>query len=383
MRAIPLSVPVIEGNEWRYVKECLDAGWVSYLGWYVEKFEERVAKYVGTQYSVATVNGTSALHIGLIACGIAAEDEVIVPTLTFIAPVNAVKYCGAEPIFMDCDPRTLCIDVDKVIDFLKNNTRQRKDGFTYNKISGRRIKAIIPVHIFGHPVDMDPLLDICKQRSIYLIEDAAESLGSQYKGKQTGSFGDIGCFSFNGNKIITAGGGGMLVTNNRVFASKIRHLISQAKINSLECEHDAIGYNYRLSNIQAALGYAQMERLDGYIQKKRANARLYKYFFSNLPRIKFLWEAEWSKSNFWFYTIEVPKRDKIPLMKYMMAKNIQVRSIWKLIHQQNMYKHCQAYHIENAPRVLGTSINIPCSSNLSRRDIEFVIDTIKKYFKIK
>ncbi len=377
---IPLSEPEISGNEWKYIKDCLDTRWVSSVGGYVDKFEKVVFEYVGTKYAVAVVNGTSALHVSLLACGVKPDDEVIVPALTFIAPVNAVSYCAAHPVFMDCDPYTLCIDVQKVIDFIENECERRSDGFTYNKKTNRRIKAIIPVHIFGHPADMDALVEICGKNNIDIIEDASESIGSEYKGKMTGSFGQTGCFSFNGNKIITTGGGGMVVTDNKELAEKIKHLSTQAKKDPFEYDHDEIGYNYRLTNIQAAMGVAQMERLDEFIEIKRRNASLYKELLSHIDNVEFLWEKNWAKSNFWFYTIKVPKSDKKSLMKFMLGKSIQVRPIWKLIHTLPMYKECQAYAIENAVEAYETCINIPCSVNLKEDDIKMITGNINEYF---
>lgn len=378
---IPLSVPCIQGKEWKYVKECLDTGWVSYLGGYVKKFEEMVSRYIGTAYSTATVNGTSALHVSLLACGITSGDEVIVPALTFIAPVNTVKYCGAEPVFMDCDPQTLCLDVEKVITFIKKETTRKKDGFTYNKNSGRKIKAIIPVHVFGHPADIDPIAQVCSVYNIDIIEDASESLGSEYKDRKTGSFGKVGCFSFNGNKIITTGGGGMVVTDDEKLADRVRHLTTQAKINSIEYDHDEIGYNYRLTNIQAAMGVAQMKKIAEYIRIKRQNALFYRELLSDFDEVKFLWEEPWAKSNFWFYTIRVLKKHKKPLIDYLLSKDIQVRPIWKLINELPMYRKSQAYKIENAREAYNACINLPCSVNLKNEDIECVVNRIKKYFK--
>ncbi len=380
-REIPLSVPVIRGNEWKYIKDCLDTGWVSYVGSYVGKFEEAVAKYVGAKYAVATVNGTCALHVSLIACGVHIGDEVIVPALTFIAPANAVKYCGAEPIFMDCDPRTLCLDVEKTANFIKDKTVRKRDGFIYSKDSGRRIKAVIPVHVFGHPTDMSALMEICAERNIDIIEDATESLGSRYREKETGSFGKAGCFSFNGNKIVTTGGGGMVVTNDKKLVDKMRHLTTQAKSDALEYVHDEVGYNYRLSNIQAAMGVAQMEKLDEYIAIKRRNARLYKELFSDLDDVEFLWEMPWARSNFWFYAVKVKKAHKNPLIKYLISKSVQVRPIWKLLNTLPMYRSCTAYKIEAAKEAYNTCINIPCSTDLAEAQIKRVVKAIKGYFK--
>ena len=378
---IPLSEPSISGNEWKYIKECLDTGWVSSAGSYVTRFEEMIANYVGAKYAVATVNGTSALHVSLLACGIRPDDEVIVPTLTFIAPVNVVRYCGAYPVFMDGDPDTLCMDVKKVSDFINNECVQRDDGYVYNRKTDRRIKAIIPVHIFGHPVDMDGLLEICIKYNIDIIEDATESLGSEYKGKKTGSFGKIGCFSFNGNKIITTGGGGMLVTDDENIAKRARHLTTQAKSDPFEYDHDAVGYNYRLTNIQAAMGVAQLERIDEFIAIKRKNYNVYKELSSGIEEIEIFSEMQWAKSNFWFYTIKVNNGHKRPLMEFLLAKNIQVRPIWKLIHTLLMYRNAQSYAIDNAVKVYETCINLPCSVNIKQNDIEYVVNCTREYFK--
>ncbi len=377
---IPLSIPSIQGNEWKYIKECLDTGWVSSVGSYVNKFEEIVADYVGTKYAIATVNGTSALHLSLLVCGAQPDDEVIVPTLTFIAPVNVIKYCGAHPVFMDCVIDTLCLDVQKVVDFLSNECEQRKDGYTYNKNTKRKIKAVIPVHVFGHPADMDALVEICRKSNVEIIEDATESIGSEYKGVKTGSFGSIGCLSFNGNKIITTGGGGMIVTDNKAMAERAKHLTTQAKCDSFEYDHDEIGYNYRLTNVQAAMGVAQMEKLDEFIDIKRKNALLYKELLSELEEIAFLWERPWSKSNFWFYTIKVNTEHKKSLMEYLLSRDIQVRPIWKPIHTLPMFSDFQIYKLDKAFEVYESCINIPCSVNLKEDEIAFICENIKNYF---
>ncbi|MBP9096199.1 MAG: aminotransferase class I/II-fold pyridoxal phosphate-dependent enzyme, partial [Ignavibacteria bacterium] len=249
---IPLSVPSLKGNEWKYVKECLDTEWVSTAGKYVNLFEEKVKEFTKSEFAIACVNGTEAIHISLLLCGVEAGDEVIVPTLTFIAPINAVKYANAEPVFMDSDD-FYNIDIEKTIEFIKNETTF-KTGFTYNNKSGKRISAIIPVHIFGNAVMFDELIPLCKERNIAVIEDATESLGTiytagNYKGKFTGTIGDTGCFSFNGNKIITTGGGGMIVTNDAGKAEKAKYLTTQAKDDEVRYVHHEIGYNYRLPNV--------------------------------------------------------------------------------------------------------------------------------------
>lgn len=378
---IPLSEPEISGNEWKYIKECLDTRWVSSIGNYVTRFEEMVASYLEIKHAVAVVNGTSALHVSLIASGVKPDDEVIVPALTFIAPANVVRYCGAHPVFMDCERDTLCMDVQKVADFINNECESHEDGYTYNKKSRKKVKAVIPVHIFGHPADMDSLLEVCNKNNIDIIEDATESLGSKYKGNSTGSLGKIGCFSFNGNKIITTGGGGMVVTDNENIAKRIRHLTTQAKCDLFEYDHDEIGYNYRLTNIHAAMGVAQMERLDEFKKIKRENAVLYRELLSDIDAVEFFWEKEWAESNFWFYTIKVHGQHKKALLEHLLSKNIQVRPIWKLINTLPMYRSYQAYKIEMAPEAYSSCINLPCSVNLRREEIEYVTEHIRGYLK--
>jgi perosamine synthetase len=378
--SIPLSEPFVSGNEWKYIKECLDSGWVSSVGSYVRKFEEIVKNYTGSGYAIAVNSGTSALHLSLLASGVQSSDEVIVPTLTFIAPANVVRYCGARPVFMDCDSNTLCLDVQRLADFLNKECIYKKDGYTYNKTTGKRIKAIIPVHVFGHPVDMNALIGICAKNNIDIIEDAAESLGSECRSKKAGAFGKSGCFSFNGNKIITTGGGGMVVTDDKDVAYKIRHLSTQAKKDPFEYNHDEVGYNYRLSNIQAAMGVAQMEKLQDFIDIKRKNAALYRKLLSDVAEVEFIWEKPWAKSNFWFYTIKVPKEHKRPLMDFLITRNIQVRPVWRLMHTLPMYKYCQRYRINTSVEVYYTCINLPCSIGLKQEEIEYVADSIVNYF---
>lgn len=377
---IPLSSPSIRGNAWKYVKDCLDTGWVSSVGSYVERFEGSVRDYVGTKYAVATVNGTSALHLALLASGVSADDEVIVPTLTFIATVNAICYCQAYPVFMDCAMEGLGIDPQKVLDFLKQNCVVKK-GVTYNRKTKRRVKAIVPVHIFGHPVDMTALMAAARKYHLDVIEDATESIGSLYRGQQTGVIGDLGCFSFNGNKIITTGGGGMVVTSNAKHAQRIRHLSTQARTHAVEYDHDAVGYNYRLTNLQAALGVSQMEQLGQFINLKRKNAQIYRDLLGSLPDVRLFWEEPWARSNFWFYTISVPAKEKDLLIQYLIARNISVRPVWKLNHTLPMFRKYEHYAVDKAAQVYATCLNLPCSVDLKTSEIEQVFDAIKSYFK--
>lgn len=380
---ISLSEPEISGNEWKYIKDCLDTGWVSSVGSYVKRFEEIVAEYLGCKYGIAVVNGTSALHLSLLACGVGNGDEVIVPTLTFVATANVTKYCGAEPVFIDCYHDTLCMDTEKLKLFLEMECIQRSDGCTYNKTSNRRVKAIMAVHIFGHPAEMDDIIELCQLYNINIIEDATESLGSEYKGRKTGSFGKLGCLSFNGNKIITTGGGGMVVTNDEDLAERVKHLSTQAKTDSIEYDHNEIGYNYRLGNIQAAMGLAQMENLEAFITIKRKNALRYQNLLSSSDSLELMWEKPWVRSNFWFYTVKVSKVHRTLLIDYLLSKNIQVRPIWKPIHTLQMFKKCQEYRVENAINIYDTTLNLPCSIGLKEEEIEFVVKYIKDYFSSK
>ncbi len=377
---IPLSEPSIQGNEWKYVKECLDSGWISSVGEFVTRFEMEIKRFVKRKHAIAVINGTSALHLSLLACGIQENDAVIVPTLTFVASANAVSYCKATPIFLDVAPQTLCLSPEKLAHFLKCHTRKRKDGFSYLKETNQRIRALIVIHLFGHPAEMDTINTLCANANITIIEDASESVGSQYRGHQTGSLGKVGCFSFNGNKIITAGGGGMVLTDDDEIATQVRHLSTQAKQQGITYDHDAIGYNYRLSNIHAAIGLAQFEQLSAYIETKRKQARLYKDLLQTQD-LELLWEQSHVKSNFWFYTLRVPKEHKNPLIQYLISRNIQVRPIWKMLHTLPMYKNSPAYNIDIAPQAYDQYFNLPCSVHLKEAEIEFVVKQIGTYFK--
>ena len=381
---IPLSVPSIRGNEWKYIKECLDTEWVSSVGKYVNKFEENVCSLCGSKYAIACVNGTAALEIALKLAGVTENDEVIVPTLTFIASINVVRYCRAEPIFMDCDDY-YCLDVEKTIEFIKSQTKF-KNGYTYNSITGKRIAALVPVHVFGNAVNLAELLELCHQRNIIVIEDAAESIGTYYtdtnlKGCFTGTVGTIGCFSFNGNKIITTGGGGMIITNDKLIANRARYLTTQAKDDELRFIHNEIGYNYRLTNIQAAMGVAQLEKLKEFIDIKQENYQIYKNQIDKIDGLNLALVPDYAVVNYWMYCLQIDKkiygRDRESLMALLTNKKIQTRPIWYLNHLQKPYRNCQSYLIEKAPRLLDITLNIPCSVNLSRTQIDQVCEALK------
>jgi len=380
---IPLSVPSIKGNEWKYVKECIDTEWVSSAGKYVQKFEDDICELIGSENAIACMNGTAAIQLALRLVGVKADDEVIVPTLTFIAPVNTIAYLGAYPVFMDCD-EFYNIDVEKTIEFIKNETIFR-NGFTFNKKTNRKISAIIPVHIFGNACNLEKIISLCNKRNIAVIEDATESLGTQYidgefAEKYTGTIGDIGCYSFNGNKIITTGGGGMLVTNNAQYAEKARYLSTQAKDDEIRYIHNEIGYNFRMTNIQAALGVAQLEQLSEYIRIKTNNFMKYKTEIDKINGLKLAEPPAYAESNYWFYAMQIDGdvygKNQEELMKYLSDNNIQSRPVWHLNHLQKPYKNCQSYKIEKAFKLLENTLNIPCSLNLQKEDIERVVKVL-------
>ncbi len=381
---IPLSVPVIKGNEWTYIKDCLDTGWVSSAGKYVERFEEEIAFATGSKHAVACMNGTAALHISLILAGVKAEDEVILPSLTFIAPVNAVHYLNAHPIFMDCDDY-YNLDAEKTIDFILNRTEFR-DGVSINKRSRRRVKAVIPVHVFGNAVMLDKLAPLCRERNIRLVEDATESLGTIYTagafaGKATGTVGEIGCLSFNGNKIITTGGGGMLLTDDPKLAAKARYLTNQAKDDEVRYIHDEVGYNYRMTNLQAAMGVAQLEQFYEYLQIKKKNYDLYRQAITDIHGLTLASVPNYARNNLWMYALRIDNRqygkDREGLMASLAQQRIQTRPVWYLNHLQKPYRYCEAYHIEKAPRLWEITLNIPASVDLTEENIETVILALK------
>jgi perosamine synthetase len=376
---IPLIVPEIRGNEWKYIKECLDTNWVSSVGAYVDRFERMTAEYAGAKYAIATVNGTAALHIALLLAGVEADDEVLLSTLTFIAPANAIRYAGAWPVFIDAEPTYLQIDPAAVADFLENDCRW--DGQVLrNRRSGRRVKAILPVHILGHPVDMDPILEVAARYSLPVIEDATEGLGARYRGKSLGSFGQAGCFSFNGNKIITTGGGGMLVTDSAEWAARARYLTTQAKDNPVEYVHNTVGYNYRLTNMLAAMGCAQMEQLDTFIQAKRQIARRYIEAFASLPGISVPDEAEWAFSTYWMFTVLIDEKESSigsrELLQELATCKIQSRPLWQPMHRSPAHDASASPSCANADALYRQALSLPCSVGLTPSDQAHVIKSI-------
>lgn len=376
---IPLCVPEIRGNEWTYIKECLDTNFVSSVGAYVDRFERDIAARVGTRYAIATVNGTAALHIALLVAGVQPDDEVLVSTLTFIAPVNAIRYAGAYPVFVDAEPDYWQMDVHKAIEFLERECRWT-NGELRDQANGRRVKAIVPVDILGHPVDMDPLIAVARKYNLVIIEDATESLGAKYKGRMAGQLGDIACLSFNGNKLITTGGGGMIVTDNEAMARKAKYLTTQAKDDPLEFVHGAVGYNYRLTNVQAALGVAQLERLDEYIGIKRRIAETYAAALRDVPGIAPMREAVWAFSVFWMFTALIDAAqfgmDSRALLRHLDANKIQTRPLWQPVHLSPAHRGMRASDCTVAERLNRDAISLPCSVGLTPQEQQRVIEDI-------
>lgn len=361
---VGLHEPLFNGNEWTYVKECLDTGWVSSVGRFVDRFEEELAKFTGVKKAVAVVNGTAALHICLKLVGVQPDDEVLVPALTFVATANAVAYCGAVPHFVDSEERTLGLDPYKLENYLKDISELRVGG-CFNQQTGRRIRAVMPMHTFGHPVDIDPLVEVCKRFKLELVEDAAESLGSYYKGRHTGNWGRLSALSFNGNKVITTGGGGAILTNDENLGKMAKHLTTTAKVpHKWAFNHDQVGFNYRLPNINAALGCAQLEQLPRFLAKKRNLVRKYLEAFKEIKSIRFFTEPDFAKSNYWLNVLLLneefaDQRDAI--LEETNMQGLMTRPAWTLMHRLPMYSQCPRMDLSVSEDIEKRLINIPSS----------------------
>ena len=366
---IPLSVPNLKGNELAYVTEAVKTEWVSTAGPFIADFEHQIAEYVKVPGAAACQSGTAGLHLSLMALGVKAGDEVIVPTLTFIAAVNPIRYIGAEPIFMDCDD-SLTMDAGKLKKFCENECEFRGETL-FNKKTGKRVSAVIVVHIFGNLADMEQIISIAEMYHLKVLEDATEALGSYYlegtySGNYAGTIGTMGVYSFNGNKIITTGGGGMIVSQNPDLAERCRFLSTQAKKDSLYFVHEEVGFNYRMTNLQAALGLAQLEQLEDFIKVKQKNYE--RYICQGVALLPF---KENIRSNAWFYSYATKNRDG--LIRFLDKHQVQSRPVWQLIHTLKPYRGCQAYH--------ECIVNLPCSSNLSETDVDRVAELVKKFEK--
>lgn len=380
---IPLSVPNFEGNELKYVTEAVGQGWVSTGGAFISKMEEQVASFLNVSDAVACQSGTAAIHLSLIECGVNAGELVIVPTLTFIAAVNPIKYLGAEPVFMDCD-NSLCMDPQKLRKFCEEECDLIEDGLRHKK-TNKLIRAIVVVHVFGNMADMEAIMKIAGEYKLKVVEDATEAIGTryiegEYKDLYAGTIGDFGAYSFNGNKIITTGGGGMVVAKNQDALCHIRYLSTQAKDDALFYLHEEVGYNYRMTNVQAAIGVAQMELLPEFISRKNTNYEIYHDQLEDFEDGELMAFRADIYSNKWFYALNLYREniDLRTVISNLMDMGIQTRPIWGLIHCQKPYRDCIAYQIEKAIYYSEHIINLPCSTNLTKEHIIEVCDKIKK-----
>jgi len=385
-KTILLSEPYLFGNENKYIKKCIETGWVSSAGSFVNKFEKSISKYTGSKYAIACINGTSALHISLILAGVKKNDEVIVPTLTFVATINVVKYCNAFPIFIDCN-KNYCLDLIKTKEFLLNNT-YKKNGFSFNNKNNKKISAIIIAHVLGRHECLDELIKICKRKNIKIIEDAAESLGcffssGAFNKSHVGTVGDLGCLSFNGNKIITTGGGGMILTNNLKIAKRAKYLVTQSKNDSVFYVHNEIGYNYRLTNIQAAMGCAQLEQINKILKLKKQIYLYYTELITNKMNFEFSYLPDKIISNYWLNLIILKKNYGHKciqnLVSNMQSHKIQIRPLWKLNHKQINNKIFERYKIKNAINLEARCVCLPSSPNLIFTDIKRIVKLLNYY----
>ncbi|MBE6015724.1 MAG: LegC family aminotransferase [Lachnospiraceae bacterium] len=385
---IPLSIPNFEGNEEKYVTKAVAEGWVSTGGAYITELEKVLSSYLGVEEVAACQSGTAGLHLSMVECGVKPGDHVIVPTLTFIAAVNPVRYQFADPIFMDCDD-SLCMDPKKLASFLKMECEKTDKGTVY-KATGRPIRAMVIVHVFGNLADMETIMALAAEYNIVVIEDATEALGSRYEsgkyaGRYAGTIGDFGVYSFNGNKIITTGGGGAVTAKDPEKARHIRFLSTQAKTDAHNYIHDEVGFNYRMTNVQAAIGVAQMEYLEEFIRRKNKYYDLYKELLEDEPNVRLIPYREGTRSNKWLYAIDVDM-DRIGLTTASFISKseelgFQTRPIWGLIHEQKPYRDYVAYKMEKAPYFYKRVINIPCSTNITEDDVRFVAEKIKTIIK--
>lgn len=362
---VPLHEPEFRGNEWAYVKECLDTGWVSSVGKYVDEFERRLAELTGARHAVAVVNGTAALHVALHVAGVRAGDEVLVPALTFVGTANAVSHCGAVPHFVDSSEATLGLDPGRLAAHLGTVSRRTPQGLE-NAATGRRIAAVLPMHAFGHPVDLDGLLEVSARFGIPVVEDAAESLGSTWRGRHTGTFGLLGVLSFNGNKIVTTGGGGAIVTDDAALARAAKHLTTTAKLpHRWEFVHDEVAWNYRLPNLNAALGCAQLERLPDLLSRKRRLAEAYREAFAGVPGLSFVGEPAGCRSNYWLNALRLAKPDMAERDALLAAANdagYHCRPAWTLLHKLPMYAACPRADLAVALALEASLVNLPSSA---------------------
>jgi len=359
---IPLHEPRFNGNEKKYLMDCIDSTFVSSVGQYVDDFEKQLAHYTGAKYAVATVNGTAALHMALLVAGVKNNDIVITQPLSFIATCNAISYIGASPLFVDVDMDTLGMSPNSLKRYLHENCIKKSDGFTYHKVTNQKITACVPMHTYGHPCKIDEIAEICSQYTIVLIEDAAESIGSFYKEKHTGTFGLLGTFSFNGNKSITSGGGGAIITDNEMLAKKAKHLTTQAKVpHRWEFVHDDVGYNYRMPNLNAALACAQLEQLNTFLKNKRELAHSYIDFFK-ATEIEFVSEPKGAQSNYWLCAVLLKdKQTRDEFLQFTNNNGVMTRPTWALMNRLSMFKNAICSNVEHAEGIENRLVNLPSS----------------------
>jgi perosamine synthetase len=375
---IALSLPNMAGNEWKYVKDCLDTGWISSVGSYVNQFEQMVADFVGAKYVVAAVNGTAALHISLLLSGVRPSDYVILPNLTFVASANSIKYLGADPILIDADPSIWQMDLNLLEEFLATQTEIRGDALFHKKDS-RRISAIMPVHILGNMCEMDRFLSIIEKYPLQIVEDATEALGTTYKGRFAGRFSPLACFSFNGNKIISTGGGGVIVTDDEGLAKKAKHLTTTAKASPDEYYHDEVGYNYRLVNVLAAIGVAQMELLPSFLKRKQEIVSYYKENLSGVGDIRFQQELPEVNANGWLFTIQTERQQA--LLDHLNKNKILSRRFWMPMNKLPMYKDCvYVQSADHSDRIYNTCLSIPSSTNITDEELVIVVREIRAVY---
>ncbi len=373
-----LSGPNLSGNEWKYVKDCLDTGWVSSVGSYVDAFEAAVAKQTGCSYAVATVSGTTALHLSLLLAGVGAGDYVILPNITFVASANSIRYVGADPLLVDVDPHNWQMDLDLLEGYLAKATEKRENGL-YHLPDNRRIAAIMPVHVLGSMCDMKRLMDLAKAYGLPVIEDASEAMGTTFAERHSGAYGLMGCFSFNGNKIVTCGGGGMIVTNDESLAKRAKHLSTQAKADPVAYFHDEVGYNYRLVNVSAAIGLAQMEQLHRFVQRKREIAAFYMSALSGVGDLAFQQMVEGCAPNWWLFTIATERQ--ADLLQRLNAAGMQSRPLWVPMNRLPMY--AAVPYVQNSDyskHVHARCLSIPCSTDIEEVDLQRVVEVIKSCF---
>jgi perosamine synthetase len=379
-RLLATHAPTLAGNEWRYVRECLETGWVSSAGPFVTRFEDAVAAYSGARHAVATVTGSAALHVALQVVGVQPGDEVLLPDLTFIAPFSAVRYCGASPVLLDVERRSWQLDADQLAAFLAEECVVR-GGRCFNRRSGRRVRAVVPVHLLGLACEIDRIVAIARRHRLAVVEDAAQAMGVRYRGRHVGTFGDVGIVSFNGNKIVTAGGGGALLTDNAARAARARRLTTHARRDDRpDSIHSEVGYNYRLSNLQAAVGLAQMERLDALIARQRQIAAAYQRGFASLAGVEAMPLTPHTDATYWLYTIQltepanVERRQRV--LRALSARGIGARTLWSPLHRQPPARGCQRYRLRNAPRLFARSISLPSSADLTLAEVRRCVGAV-------